>query len=147
MNLDLARLLGVAHEAVDLAESRIRDRRPHFIHVKGDRDITTDVDLDIERLVHQCLSHATPQVGFLGEENGGDQTGTRWVLDPVDGTANYTRGLPCVGTSLTLIHQHRPVIGVIALPLLGHRYWAADRLGAWRNHTPIRAASTSALSE
>jgi myo-inositol-1(or 4)-monophosphatase len=103
--------------------------------------MTTAVDLAVERMVREFLREATPTIGFLGEEEGGADAQTRWVLDPIDGTANFARGLPLNGVSLALLHETHAVLGVITLPFLDLRYWAADGLGAWRNCQPITAVS------
>ncbi len=147
MTSDLASLMSVALRAMDLAEAHVRTHAPGLVTPKGDRDMATAVDLAIERMVREFLSEATPAIGFLGEEEGGADAQTRWVLDPVDGTANFARGLPLNGISLALLHEEHAALGVIALPFLDLRYWAADGLGAWRNGQPITAASTAALSE
>jgi myo-inositol-1(or 4)-monophosphatase len=145
---DLHALLDHARQVTDQAEQQLRTRRPSRIEAKGDRDMLTDVDLAIERLARDALPRRAPGTGFLGEEEGGrTDMETYWIIDPVDGTANFIRGLPLCGISLALVHQGAPVLGVISLPFLDRRYWAADGLGAWRNGRPIRAASTSELSE
>lgn len=147
MSPDLTSLMPVALRAMDLAEEYVRIHEPGLVTAKGDRDMVTDVDLAVERMVREFLAEATPAVGFLGEEEGGTDAETRWVLDPVDGTANFTRGLPLNGISLALVHEEHAVLGVIALPFLARRYWAAEGLGAWRNGQPIIAARTTALSD
>jgi fructose-1,6-bisphosphatase/inositol monophosphatase family enzyme len=97
---------------------------------------TRDVDLAVERMIREFLAEATPAIGFLGEEQGGADAQTRWVLDPIDGTAKFARGLPLNGISLALVHEQHAVLAVIALPFLGQRNRAAEGLGAWRNHQP-----------
>ncbi|MGH3769312.1 MAG: inositol monophosphatase family protein [Pseudonocardiaceae bacterium] len=147
MKPDLTSLVPVALRAMDMAETHVRTHQPSQVRPKGDRDMATDVDLAVERMIREFLSQATPTVGFLGEEEGGIDAPTCWVLDPIDGTANLARGLPLNGISLALVHEQHAVLGVIALPFLGQRYWAAEGLGAWRNDQPITAAPTAILSE
>lgn len=147
MSPDLTSLMPIALQAIDVAQAHVRTHQPTLITPKGDRDMATDVDLAVERMIREFLAQATPAIGFLGEEQGGADATTRWVLDPIDGTANFTRGLPLNGISLALVHDQHAVLGVIALPFLRQRYWAAEGLGAWRNHQPITAARTATLAE
>jgi myo-inositol-1(or 4)-monophosphatase len=135
LTADLTELLIVADKAVDLGSSILRSASgPGRLTSKGDRDFATDVDFKIERELRHHLSRATPQLGFLGEEEGstGDQGGLRWALDPIDGTVNFAHGLPLHAVSLALISGDQPVLGVIDLPALATRYHAAIGLGAYR---------------
>ncbi|MBI1758163.1 MAG: inositol monophosphatase family protein [Actinobacteria bacterium] len=147
MNTSLPELLDVANSVIDLGERYVRSHPPSTVTAKGDRDMVTDVDLAVERAIRLALHTHTPQLPVLGEEEGGQDAGTRWVLDPVDGTANFARGMPLNGISLALIHKDQPVLGVISLPFLNHRYWAATGLGAWRDGQPITAAATTDISQ
>jgi myo-inositol-1(or 4)-monophosphatase len=144
---DLAALQTVALRAMDLAEAHVLTHRPRQVTSKGDRDMVTDVDLAVEHTVRDFLIRETPAIGVLGEEEGGPDTSTRWVLDPVDGTANFTRAIPLTGISLALVHDDRAVLGVVALPLLNQRFWAADGLGSWCNGRSIHAATTTRPDE
>jgi myo-inositol-1(or 4)-monophosphatase len=144
---DLA-LLQVAHDAVDLASQIMLDASHVVALPKGDRDVVTGTDLAVERTVRSLLAEQAPGVGFLGEEEGtaagGEMT---WVLDPVDGTVNFWRGIPLCGISLALVRENRPVIGVIDLPFLKTRYWAAEGRGAMRDGQPISASRVGKLAE
>jgi myo-inositol-1(or 4)-monophosphatase len=147
--LDLPRLLEIARTAVADAERHFSNAGPGGVTAKGDRDLVSDVDVTIERQIRTALRDATPHIGFLGEEEGahGPHTGTRWILDPVDGTTNFIRGMPLYAISLALVHHNTAVLGAISLPTLRRRYWAAEGLGAWRDGKPIRAAATRSLRE
>ncbi|WP_211295820.1 inositol monophosphatase family protein [Amycolatopsis alba] len=133
---------------MDLAVDHVLSHRPHRIHYKGDRDPVSDVDETVERLVHQCLATDDAGTGFLGEETGptGDRH-TYWVLDPIDGTINHQHGNPLCAIALGLVHSGQPVLGVIALPFLGHRYSAAEGGGAFRDDEPITTSSTDRLNK
>lgn len=136
----LSRLLTVATEAVDRAASILRTSGPEGLRLKGDRDMATDADLAVERDIRQFLASATPDIGFLGEEEGrtGIEEGAPyWALDPVDGTANFAHGLPLCAVSLGLVAGENSVIGVIDLPLLGERFQAQRDRGATLNGSPI----------
>jgi len=109
--------------------------------------MASEVDFAVEREVRAFLERETPDVGVLGEEEGGATDGTRWVLDPVDGTVNFIHGLPLWGISLGLIHEGRAVAGVIDHPALGTRYAAAEGLGATCNSKPIRGSECTDLKD
>lgn len=114
---------------------------------KTDRDFATATDFAIEDAVREQLARETPDIGFLGEERG--HTGDReryWCLDPIDGTTNYSRGLPNYGVSLALIEDGTPVFGSIALPAHGERYVTRDGV-ALLNERPIRVADTASLRD
>ncbi|WP_328373333.1 inositol monophosphatase (plasmid) [Streptomyces sp. NBC_00445] len=148
MSLDLPALLELARSVTERAEQQLRALTLGEITVKGDRDMVTNVDLAIERQARETLLHQAPGIGFFGEEEGGSTDAeTYWIIDPVDGTANFVRTLPLCGISLALVHRGTPVLGVIYLPFLHRRYWAAKGLGAWRNGGPIRASATRTLRD
>ncbi|MFC4586985.1 inositol monophosphatase family protein [Sphaerisporangium corydalis] len=143
-------LLPVAEEAVAIAHRIIRSRGPGSVTAKGERDMVTDVDLAVEDAVRGFLSRETPGIGILGEEHG--HTGPAgdalwWALDPVDGTANFARGIPLCGVSLALVQGRRSVLAAIDLPFLGARYTAAAGHGAYAGRERIRASAAGALSE
>jgi len=143
-------LLPVAVDAVAVASDLVRTHLPGLLTAKGDRDMATEVDYAVEHAVRDFLRDKTPDIAFLGEEEGA--TGARnselwWALDPIDGTANFIHGLPLCGISLGLIHQARPIVGVIDLPFLDTRYAAAEHTGAYIGDRRIHTRSTSTLRE
>jgi myo-inositol-1(or 4)-monophosphatase len=143
-------LLPVAQEAVALASDLVRTRMPGLLTAKGDRDMATEVDYAVERAVRDFLRDKTPDVAFLGEEEGTSGAGNAelmWALDPIDGTANFVHGIPLCGISLGLIHRSQPVIGVIDLPFLGTRYSAAQHTGAYVGDRRIQASMTTNLTD
>jgi myo-inositol-1(or 4)-monophosphatase len=145
---DLLALLNIAREAVSAAARDLRAGTVSQMTVKGDRDTVTNLDIAVERRTRDFLRHRTPVIGFLGEEEGGATgPGLRWILDPIDGTANFIRGLPLTGISLALAEDNQPLLGVISLPQLDQTYWGADGTGAWRDGHPVRASSVSRLPE
>lgn len=94
MSPDLTSLLSIALQAIEIGEAHVRSHPPTGITPKGDRDVITDVDLAVERMLGEFLAQVTPAIGFLGEEHGGADAQTRWMLDPLDGTVNFTRSHP-----------------------------------------------------
>lgn len=145
--MDLAKLLKVAEAAVDRGRVITDSRGPGALTSKGDRDMASEVDFAVEREVRAFLERETPEIGVLGEEEGGATDGTRWVLDPIDGTVNFIHGVPLWAISLGLIHEGRAVAGVIDHPALGTRYAAAEGLGATCNDKPIRGSECSDLTD
>lgn len=141
-------LLPVAEEAVARAAEMMRHRSPGTLTAKGERDFASQLDYEIEREVRTFLQAATPEIGFLGEEDGVQATGEmQWVLDPIDGTANFVRGIPLCAVSLGLLHGDDAVLGVIEAPFLGNRYVAARGNGATADGKPIQVSDTSRLSD
>jgi myo-inositol-1(or 4)-monophosphatase len=140
----LPTLLFAAEHAVDIAvEAMLRGR----VHVKalidkGDYGFATVVDVEIEQLVRARLRREAPDIPFLGEEGGGEglMSEALWVLDPIDGTANYADGSPLCSISLALLRRGRPVLGVVTAPLLGERFLAVEGAGAFCNGSRIRVA-------
>jgi myo-inositol-1(or 4)-monophosphatase len=147
-----ARLLLAAEQAVDVGAEILRRGRSHIgaLIAKGDRDFATDVDLQIETAIKAALSSATPDIPFLGEEEGGSgpaSTDVRWVLDPIDGTINFAKDSPLCAISLSLIAAGQPVLGIVDTPFLGERFIAREGSGAFLNGAPIAVGSVAGLHE
>ncbi|MEV7012189.1 inositol monophosphatase family protein [Streptosporangium sp. NPDC051022] len=149
MTIDTRAFLPIAEQAVTIAADIVRTRLPGVVTAKGDRDMATEVDYAVEHAVRDFLTRETPEIAFLGEEEGGPAgagSGLMWALDPVDGTANFLHGIPLCGISLGLIDKDMPTLGVIDLPFLGSRYSAAESHGAHLNGRPIHPSQTGDLS-
>ncbi len=113
--------------------------------LKGVQDWLTEADGAVERFVGTALAEAFPRDGFLGEE-GGRRTGAlTWVIDPIDGTANYARGSTRFCVSLGLMAGDEALLGVVGAPALGETYAAARGLGATCNGAAIHVAATTLL--
>lgn len=114
--------------------------------LKGPQDWVTDADRAVERFLSERLSDAFPADGFEGEEGGVTRGGSlRWVVDPIDGTANYMRGRPRFCVSIACMEDRTPLIGVIMAPVQEETYAARRGRGAFLNGAPIRVADTTAL--
>ncbi|MEU3622483.1 inositol monophosphatase family protein [Amycolatopsis coloradensis] len=146
---DRTSALAAAHAAMDLAVEYVLRHPPRQIRYKGDRDPVSDVDDTVEQLIRQRLTSGdATEVGFLGEETGAiGNRDTYWVLDPIDGTINHQHGNPLCAIALGLVHHEQPVLGVTALPFLGHRYSATEGQGAFRDDEPITASSADRLDK
>jgi myo-inositol-1(or 4)-monophosphatase len=145
--VDISELLKIAEAAVDEGRKVTDSRPPGALTSKGDRDMASEVDFAVERAVRAFLERETPDIGVLGEEEGGATGGTRWVLDPIDGTVNFVHGAPLWGISLGLVADGRAVAGVIDQPMLRTRYAAAEGLGATCNGVPIRGSECTRLPD
>lgn len=141
-------LLTVAKKATTMASEFIRSAAPHTLAQKGDRDIASDVDIAVERLVRGFLHQQTPSFGFLGEESGGDteSAGLRWILDPIDGTINFLHGLPFCAVSLSLLQDDITLAGVVDLPFLGVQYSASLGCGSYANNQRLRVSAVNTLN-
>jgi myo-inositol-1(or 4)-monophosphatase len=146
---DPASALPAACRAVDLAVHLLRTSRPGTLTSKGDRDMASEMDYAVERALRQYLRDETPHIGFHGEEDGGTDLAsqTSWILDPVDGTANFVHGIPLCAVSLGLVHNGHPVLGVIAMPYLGERYWAVRDHGAFDESGRLSVPDTRRLPD
>jgi myo-inositol-1(or 4)-monophosphatase len=145
---DGSQLLAIAKQVTALASELVRSKSPYMLTSKGDRDLTSDVDIAVEQFVRNFLREHTPGLGFLGEESGGtDQTdGLRWVLDPVDGTINLIHGLPLCAVSLSLLKDDSAIVGVIDMPFLEAQYYALINHGSYVKSQRLHVSATQALS-
>jgi myo-inositol-1(or 4)-monophosphatase len=148
---NLTDLAVIAETATQLGRALLHNSHLTDIRHKGDRDTVTNVDLAIEREIRAYLAKATPDIGFYSEEHDGatplDITGPIWTLDPIDGTANYTHGLPLCAVSLALIHHGTPTVAVIDAPFLDLRYTATTGNGAHVNGHRIHVSTTADLAD
>lgn len=138
--VELEFVKSLAQEAAEIARSRCARVRPR--EKEANLGYVTDLDHDLERLVRSRLAERFPDDLLTGEEyaNEGGSGPRRWSIDPIDGTGNLVHGLPIWAVSIGLIDRGEPVLGVIALPILGELYWATRGGGAWRDGEPIRSA-------
>jgi len=149
-DLALAHELADAADAVTLARFRATDLR---VESKPDLTPVTDADTAVEEQLRQRLTGARPHDAVLGEEQGLTGAGPRqWVVDPIDGTKNYVRGVPVWATLVALQVEGRVDVGVVSAPALGRRWWAARGQGAYAGSTlaggvPLRVSAVSDLAD
>lgn len=151
---DLAAALAVAHAAADLAD---RLTLPLFTHRefsvdwKANRTEVTEVDRAAESLIADHLATARPQHQVTGEEHGSRgpaDSPWEWLIDPIDGTSGFVRGIPVWATLIALTHRHHgAVVGVVSAPALGRRWWAAHGQGAFANGHRCQVSAVAALDE
>lgn len=126
----------------------------HFeVEIKPDETPVTAIDRAAEKLIRERIGQNRPDDGFVGEEFGTVEGGSRrWVVDPIDGTKNFVRGVPVWATLIALFDNDEPVVGVVSAPALGRRWFAAAGDGAWRGVSlevaeRIHVSDVSALAE
>lgn len=140
--------LALALELADLADqvSLARFRAVDLeVQTKPDRTPVTEADLAVERAIRDRLAVARPGDGVIGEEFGTEgATSRQWIIDPIDGTANFLRGVPVWGTLIALAVDGEPVVGVASSPAMGRRWWASRGDGAWTTDAPGTTAESSA---
>ena len=130
-DLRLALRLADAADAVTMARFDAADLD---IQLKADASHVTEADLATERVLRELLAAERPDDGILGEEYGTSGDANRqWIIDPIDGTANYLKGIPMWTTLIALAIDGVPRVGVASQPALGRRWWAASGQGAWTN--------------
>lgn len=138
---DDLRLAHVIADQVDgLTTSRFKslDLR---VETKPDTTPVTDADRQAEEIVRSQLARTRPRDAVVGEEMPDTGHGPRqWVIDPIDGTKNFVRGVPVWATLIALIDAGRPVLGVVSAPALGRRWWAAEGSGAWTGRSLASAS-------
>jgi histidinol-phosphatase len=128
-DLDTALHLANVADAITVPRFRARD---FTVRSKPDRTPVTDADLAVEDAIRAVLEEGSPGDVVAGEERGGSiGSGRTWILDPIDGTKNFLRGVPAWATLVALVQDGRPTVGVISAPALGKRWWAATGSGAW----------------
>jgi histidinol-phosphatase len=145
--LALALDLADAADAVTLPRYRAADLE---IRHKADASHVTDADTGAEAAMRTLLAQHRPEHAVLGEEEGliGDPaSSSRWILDPIDGTASFVRGLPIWGTLIALEHEGEIVVGVASAPALGRRWWAARGLGASSDQGSLQVSSVDRLED
>lgn len=145
--------LDLALELADIADKISLERfRALDLHVesKPDRSPVTDADRSVEQALKKALADKAPNDALIGEEYGNTGTASRtWIIDPIDGTANYLRGVPVWATLIALAIDGKPVVSVVSAPAMGRRWWAAPGAGALTRDIDgaTRQLKVSAISE
>jgi histidinol-phosphatase len=131
-----------------LTLARFRDREL-VVTTKPDLTPVTEADRTVEQALRDRITAARPGHGIVGEEFGAHPGagGWRWILDPIDGTKNYVRGIPIWATCIALQCDDQVVVGVVSAPALGRRWWAARGEGAFADGQPIRVSAVADLAD
>jgi histidinol-phosphatase len=147
---DLAVALSLADhaDAVTLARFGALDLQ---VDTKPDLTPVTDADRAVETGLREALGRARPGDSILGEEFGGPTTwaGRQWIIDPIDGTKNFVRGVPVWASLIALLEDGVPAVGVVSAPALQRRWWAAGGAGAFAtvDGSPARRLSVSSVAQ
>jgi histidinol-phosphatase len=145
-DLELALRLADAADALALARFRAADLR---VERKPDLTPVTEADQAIERRLRELLAAERPDDAIVGEEEGaaaGEGT-RRWILDPIDGTKHYSRGIPIFATLIALEEDGEVVLGVASAPALGRRWWAERGGGAFANGEAMQVSRIAAFDQ
>lgn len=130
LSFEMEDVLEIAREAGELGK-KLQGRSR--VELKPDQTFVTEADRAIETLLRERLSALAPDWSLLGEEEGltGDPDAPAWVIDPIDGTNNFVRGLPLWTISIGAVHQGEVLCGAVSAPVLDEITWAANGQGAW----------------
>ncbi|HEY6596401.1 MAG TPA: histidinol-phosphatase [Asanoa sp.] len=152
--------LSLAHVLADTADSISMDRfRALDLRVESKPDLTpvSDADQAVERALRSTLARTRPRDGVLGEEFGTTPAAAgpghrQWVIDPIDGTKNYIRGVPIWATLIALMEGDHPVVGLVSAPALGRRWWGGLGHGAYAGKragsaTPIKVSGVRRIAD
>ncbi|HKH31948.1 MAG TPA: histidinol-phosphatase [Gaiellaceae bacterium] len=145
--------LGFALALADVAdEITMRHFRSDSLAVETKPDLTpvSVADRAAEEALREAIGRERPDEAVVGEElgeAGGEDGAARWILDPIDGTKHYVRGIPLWATLIALEREGAVVLGVASAPALGLRWWAERGAGAFANGAPIRVSSVATLEE
>lgn len=151
---DVSPLLSAMIDAAHAAGDGLREDFLQVASLQVSRKIGPDpvsaADLRAERTLRDALAAAGPDYGFLGEEGGlaaGKDSSHLWIVDPLDGTANFLFGLPLFAVNVALARDGKVVAGVTHMPMLGETFWAESGGGAWLNGRRIAVSGRETLLE
>ncbi len=142
--------LRLGHVLADMADSITVSRFKALdlrVETKPDLSPVSDADRSVENAIRATLGRARPRDAVLGEEFGSSGGGwRRWIIDPIDGTKNFVRGVPVWATLLALMEKDEVVVGVVSAPALGRRWWAARGTGTYTGRS-LSSASRCHVSD
>jgi histidinol-phosphatase len=147
VNRDLQLALDLA-DAADAITMRWFRSSSLEVRTKADRSPVSAADEETERMIRETLQHERPGDGIVGEEFGvSGEAARRWIVDPIDATKNYIRGIPVFATLIALEENGALVVGVVSSPALQKRWWASKGDGAFCNDERIRVSSVDAIEK
>jgi histidinol-phosphatase len=147
MNPDLQLALELADVADEITMKGFRAASLE-IRTKSDRSPVTDADEATERALRDRLQRARPDDSIVGEEFGvSGASARRWIVDPIDATRNYMRGVPVFATLIALEEHGRIVVGVVSAPAMSKRWWASAGKGAFCNGEPMQVSRVASIGE
>jgi len=151
MSRKLADLAALAERAADAARAEILPRfRKVGFETKADGSPVTEADRAAEQAIRRVLRQADPDAALIGEEYGREDAargGAAWVIDPIDGTIGFSRGIPLFATLIARLEEGAPVLGLIDLPALGERTVGWQGGGVQRNGVRVRCSQQTRLAD
>lgn len=147
MNADLQLALELA-DAADAITLRHFQSTTLAVRTKVDLSPVSEADEAVERMIRERLAAARPDDGILGEEYGTSGTASRrWIIDPIDGTKNYVRGIPVYATLIGLADGDALLAGVVSAPAMSRRWWASRGEGAFCNGRRLHVSRITTLAD
>jgi histidinol-phosphatase len=143
-DLQFAGKLADLADALTLPRFRASDL---LVETKPDLTPVSEADRAAEAAIRAHVAGSGRGEGVLGEEYGDDGGDAKWIVDPIDGTKNYVRGVPVWATLLALEREGELVLGLISAPALGRRWWAVRGEGAFANGQPVRVSSVAQVED
>jgi histidinol-phosphatase len=143
-DLDFAHRLADTADGITTARFRALDLR---VETKPDLSPVSEADRAAEEAIREAVSSSGRGEGVLGEELGDDGGDVRWIVDPIDGTMNYVRGVPVWATLLALEREGKVVLGLVSAPELRRRWWAVRGEGAFANGERCRVSAVARLED
>jgi myo-inositol-1(or 4)-monophosphatase len=137
----------IASKAGELARRLFEKREAGIFQLKGHQNYLTEADSEVERFITAQITESFPGDTVFGEEEGGRFSANTWVIDPIDGTANFARGIPHFSISIAYVRDGAPVIGAIVSPMVKELFAARQGGGATLNGRPIRVSPTSDIKQ
>ncbi|CAN5717608.1 inositol monophosphatase family protein [soil metagenome] len=138
----------VVREAGSIALRHFENSADNSISIKPDGSPVSAADMEVDAYIEATLHKQYPHISYLSEEDVRDiHTGLQWVVDPIDGTANFITGNPLFGISIALLNDKQPILGVIYSPTSDEMYTAIRGRGALKNGVPISTSSDTELVE
>jgi myo-inositol-1(or 4)-monophosphatase len=148
MHLRFLAACTIAREAGQLVRTRFLERDEVLkLTFKGPQDYLTQTDGEVERLIAARLAEAFPDDGFFGEEGGGAFERSAWIVDPIDGTADFARGVPYFCVSIAFVQDGQTEIGVLYDPMLDELFAARRGAGATLNGRPMRVSPVTDMKQ
>ena len=144
-DLELAHALADVADAISTARVRADDLR---VRTKSDATPVTEADTAVEQAIAERLAGERPGDTMLGEEHGGAPAGgRRWIVDPIDGTRNYSRGVPVWATLIALEQDGELRLGLVSAPALGRRWWAERGRGAYADGDRVHVSAIRSVDD
>ncbi|MCC7570204.1 inositol monophosphatase [Candidatus Micrarchaeota archaeon] len=130
--VEIYQVISIAESAGKVLQDKFYSTHDIQFKDKNKSEIITELDKKIEELIQSELNIISPEYGFLGEEGGLQREGEyKWIVDPIDGTTNFSINNPFFNISIALVRNDQPILGIVHVPITGATYFAEKGKGAW----------------